>query len=434
MITSVSLLILVVLLMLGVPVPFAFLGSVTWIIFSGGYDPSFLLPYGFSKMNSIVILAIPLFIMGGGLINRSHVGDKLVSLVELFVGHIKGGLGIIAIVSCAVFGSITGSACATLSAIGSIMFPRLENSGYPVGHSAAILANASVLGMLIPPSSIMILYAWVGQTSVLACFLSSVIPGVMLMILMSIVNVVLLRKNANIKYAEKRSLAGFKTELVKRTRAGFPALTMPFLVLGGIYGGFVTPTEAAALAVIYVLPIGFFVYKKLTVKDVILELRESVVTTGAIMLMLYCIMMLSRLYIMEGLPGQIMDVLTSITENKYMLMVMINVFMIVIGMLMDDVSAVLLSTPILLPVVTQLGVDPVHFAAVVGVNLGLGNVTPPTAPLLYLSGQISGARIDQSMRTTLYLILFAWLPTLVLTTYIPDLALWLPRLLLGTRF
>jgi len=264
MTTVISLLILFSCLLIGIPVAFAFLASVTFLIGFGGYDPSFLLPYGFSKMNTVVILAIPLFIIAGGLINKSKVGDKLVSLVELFVGRIKGGLGAVAIVSCAVFGSITGSACATLSAIGSIMFPRLDQAGYPRGHSAAIMANASVLGMLIPPSSIMILYAWVGQTSVLACFLSSVIPGIILTILMSLVNMWMLKDNKNLILEPKMSKKEFQSELLKRTGSGIPALTMPVLVLGGIYGGFVTPTEAAAVSVLYTLPIGSLIYKGLS--------------------------------------------------------------------------------------------------------------------------------------------------------------------------
>ena len=316
MITVISLIILVAALIIGIPVPFAFLATVTYLIFTGGYDPSFLLPYGFSKMNTVVILAIPLFIIAGGLINKSKVGDKLVSLVELFVGRIKGGLGAVAIVSCAVFGSITGSACATLSAIGSIMFPRLEKAGYPIGHSAAIMANASVLGMLIPPSSIMILYAWVGQTSVLACFLSSFIPGIILTILMCIVNMVLLRKNTDLVLEPKMDGKEFQKQLLTRTGKGIPALTMPILVLGGIYGGFVTPTEAAAVSVLYTLPIGFLIYKGLTWRGVAEVLKESAVTTGAIMIMLYTIMLLSRLYIMEDLPGIIMSFLTSISRQQ----------------------------------------------------------------------------------------------------------------------
>jgi TRAP-type C4-dicarboxylate transport system permease large subunit len=161
---------------------------------------------------------------------------------------------------------------------------------------------------------------------------------------------------------------------------------------------------------------------------------ESALTTGVIMVMLYTVMILSRLYIMEDLPGIIMDGLTSLSDNRYVLLLLINVFMVIIGMLMDDVSAVLLSTPMLLPLAVELGLSPIHFAAVVGVNLGMGNVTPPTAPLLYLSGQLNGARINETLGPTLYLLAFAWLPTLLLTTFVPDLALWLPRLILGGNF
>jgi tripartite ATP-independent transporter DctM subunit len=293
------------------------------------------------------------------------------------------------------------------------------------------MANSSVLGMLIPPSSIMILYAWVGQTSVLACFLATFVPGIILTVLMCLVNICLLRKNKEIQVQAKLDGPTFQKELKLRTGRAIPALTMPFLVLGGIYGGFVTPTEAAALSVLYALPIGFFIYKGLSLKGVVEVLLQSALTTGVIMVMLYTVMILSRLYIMEDVPGIIMGGLTSLTENHYVLLLILNLFMILIGMLMDDVSAVLLCTPMLLPLAMELGLSPIHFAAVVGVNLGLGNVTPPTAPLLYLSGQLNGARIDQTLRPTLNLIAFAWVPTLLLTTFVPELALWLPNLLLG---
>jgi tripartite ATP-independent transporter DctM subunit len=277
----------------------------------------------------------------------------------------------------------------------------------------------------------MILYAWVGQTSVLACFLATLVPGIILTTLMCIVNIWLLRHNRDIHLQEKLDGPTYRQQLKLRTGRAIPALTMPFLVLGGIYGGFVTPTEAAALSVLYALPIGFFIYKGLTLKAMKEVLLQSALTTGVIMVMLYAVMILSRLYVMEDVPGIIMDGLTSLTDNRYVLLLIINLFMILIGMLMDDVSAVLLCTPMLLPLAVQLGLTPIHFAAVVGVNLGLGNVTPPTAPLLYLSGQLNGARIDQTLRPTLYLIVFAWIPTLLVTTFFPELALWLPKMLLG---
>jgi tripartite ATP-independent transporter DctM subunit len=373
-----------------------------------------------------------LFIIAGGLINRAHIGDHLVNLIELFVGRIKGGLGAVTVVACAVFGAITGSSSATLTAIGTIVFPRLEKAGYPLGHSAALMASSAVLGILVPPSALMILYAWVGGQSVLAAFLACVVPAVLLTVLLCAVNMWLLRSNRNLVVPEKLPRGAFVKEVSRRGFVATPALAMPFLILGSIYGGILTPTEAAALSVIYAVPVGFLIYRKLTIKGAVEVLLEAAATTGIIMVMLFAVMMLSRLYIMEDVPSQIMAALTTVSDNPVIILIMINLFMVIIGMLMDDVSAVLLATPTLLPLVVQLHVDPIQFAAIVGVNLGMGNITPPTAPLLYLSGQLNGARINQTMHPTLCMIGFAWLPTLVLTTYVPEISLWLPHLVFGT--
>jgi len=364
---------------------------------------------------------------------RGNIGEKLIDVVDLFVGRIRGGLGAVAVVSCAVFGSITGSCCATLSCIGSIMFPRLEKAGYSKGYAAALLANASVLGILIPPSAIMILYSWVGGQSVLACFLATVIPGVILTILFAAINMWMQRKNPDLVLAEPFAPGEFSALVRKRTTRALPALFLPVLVLGGIYGGFMTPTEAAALATVYAVPVGFFVYKGLNGREFLKVLVESATTTGVIMVMLYSVMILSRLYIMEDLPGELLALLQSVTSSKVGILLMVNVFMVVMGMLMDDVSAVMLCTPILLPVVTAIGVHPIHFAAILGVNLGMGNITPPTAPVLYLSGRLNGAAVNGMLYPTLVLICFGWLPVLLLTTFFPDLSLLLPRMILGIR-
>jgi tripartite ATP-independent transporter DctM subunit len=428
-----ALLLLILALILGIPVPFAFLASTVYIVTVGGYDPSFLLSSGYSKMSTVVLLAIPLFIMAGGIMERGNIGQKLIDLVELFVGRIKGGLGAVAVVSCAVFGSITGSACATLSCIGSIMFPRLEKAGYPRGHCAALLANSAILGILIPPSAIMILYSWVGGQSVLACFLATVLPGVLLTIIFALLNMWMLKDNTTIVVAPRIEPAEFRRRLGKSTKLAIPALFLPVLVLGSIYGGLMTPTEAAAASVLYAIPVGMFVYRGLTLKSLGQVLIESGTTTGVVMVMLYSVMILSRLYIMEDLPGELLRLLGSITSSKVGILLMLNVFMVVLGMLMDDVSAVMLATPILLPIAQHIGVDPIHFAAILGVNLGMGNITPPCAPVLYLSGRLNGAAANESMMPTLKMIAFGWIPVLLVTTYWPDFSLFLPRLVLGAN-
>ncbi|MGC9372165.1 MAG: TRAP transporter large permease [Thermovirgaceae bacterium] len=431
---TIALLLIIVTLLLGLPVPFCFMLSTTFMVVTQGYDPSFLLPYGFSQMSSIVLLAIPLFIMVGGMMDKGGIGTSLVNFVDVVIGRIKGGLGVVAVVSCAVFGSISGSCAATLSCIGSIMFPRLRENGYPMGHSAALVSCAAPLGLLIPPSSQMILYAWVGQQSVLACFLATVGPGIVLTILLSSLNLIMLRKDPNIHVIPPMTTGEKMNLLGKRGKKAAPALFMPFIVLGGIYGGIMTPTEAAAVAVLYSIPVGFYIYRGLNRNNFIQVVVETATTTGVVMLMMYCIMMLSRIYVQERLPDLIMGVLTSVSANKYVILFMLNIFMIIIGMIMDDVSAMLLCTPILLPVVTQLGVSPIHFAAIIGTNLGLGNVTPPTAPTLYFGGRMAKTPVSQMMKPAMIFIIFAWLPTLLAVTYMPELALWLPRLVLGGRF
>jgi len=426
----ISFLLLFIALFIGIPVPFAFFASVVFLVIFRGYDPGFLLPYSYSKMSALVLLAIPLFIIAGGLIEKGKIGEKLIDLVDILVGKIRGGLGVVMVVSCAIFGSVTGSAAATETVIGTIMLPRLEHAGYPKAWSASLLASSSVLGMLIPPSSIMILYAWIGNQSVLACFLSSIIPGIIMTILLSLINILWLR-NKNIKIKENTGSKVFIKEFGKKIYIAFPALLLPVIVLGGIYGGIMTPTEAAAIAVLYAIPVGLFIYKGLNARIIFNSIISSANNTGIIMVMLFSIMMLSRLYIMEDLPGTILGFFESISSNKYIILIMVNFFLIIIGMLMDDVSAVLLATPLFIPIILQLGVNPIQFAAIIGVNLGLGNITPPCAPLLYLSVGLANTSANEVLYPTFIVIIFAWIPTLILTTYVPELSLFLPRLLLG---
>lgn len=431
----IALSILIGFLILGIPVVFAFLAATLFLVISLGYDPSFLLPYGYSQLSSSVLLAIPLFIISGKLMEYGGIGKVIIGWTEILVGKVKGGLGIVSIIACAIFGSVSGSAMAALSTIGSIMFGRLSERGYPRGFSAALISNASVLGLLIPPSGIMILYAWLSNQSVLASFLSTIIPGIILMIFMSIFNFIYLRnidlkptlRNDSfyqLKFDEKVKKFGVKTIVA------VPGLIMPVIILGGIYGGIMTVTEAAAVSALYAIPVGLWIYKGLKGGDFKKVFIDAATTTGIIMVMVFAIMILSRIYVMEDIPGLITNLLFSITENTILLMIMINIFMIIIGMLMDDVSGVLLTTPILLPVVTNLGLDPIHFAAILAVNLGMGNITPPTAPLLYFGGQLAKAPINEMLKPTLLIILFAWLPTLLIVTYIPEVSLFLPELLL----
>ena len=417
---------LCVLLVIGVSVPMAFGAVLLLIATFGGHDVSGFMPAGHWKMTSIVLLAIPLFILAGAIMERGKIALPLVQLAELLIGRIKGGLSAASVIASAIFGSISGSAAATLTCIGTIMMPHLKRANYPNGLAGALIVSASPLGLLIPPSASQILYAWVTQQSVLKCFLSTVIPGLILVVLLIIVNFGLLRKVTNLKLAIKP--VNFPRELGVRSWKAFPALLMPLFILGGIYGGVMTPTEAAGVAVIYAIPVGFFVYKGLNKENFWAAIKEAGITIGVVMVMVFMVLIVSRFLIFEDIPGLAKTLVFSISDNPIIILLMVNLVMILIGMLMDDISGLLLSAPLLLPIVTSVGMDPIHFAAVLGVNLGMANITPPTAPLLYLGARVTGVSVNEMMKPTLIMIFFAWLPTLMLTTFVPATALWLTEL------
>ena len=429
MIIALTLVVLCAGLILGMPVPFAFGATMIYVAFAGDHDVTTLLPSGHWRMNALVLLAIPLFIMAGGIMERGKIAAPLVTLSEMFVGRIRGGLTAAAVVASAIFGSISGSASATLTCIGSIMLPQLKDARYPRGISAAIIANSAPLGLLIPPSAIQIIYAWVTRQSVLKCFLATIIPGLILVALLIAVNFFLLRKYKDIKTLPPSD--NFARDLQQKTWHAIPAFLMPVIILGGIYGGIMTPTEAAGIAVVYAIPVGFFIYKGLDRTNFVSTIIETATTTGVVMVMFFMVMIVSRLLIFEDIPGIAQDIIFSISENPIILMLMINLVLVLIGMLMDDVSGILLGAPLLFPIVTELGMDPVQFAAVIGVNLGMGNITPPTAPLLYLGARVGRTPINEMMYPTIMMILFAWIPTLLITTYVPEVSLWLPNTLLG---
>ena len=262
-----------------------------------------------------------------------------------------------------------------------MLLPRLRAANYPEGFSASLIANAAPLGLLIPPSSIQIIYAWVTRQSVLKCFLATVMPGLILIILLCALNLVLMARQKRIVVPPPPEK--FSCEAARRGTKAFPALMMPVVILGGIYGGIMTPTEAAGVAVLYAIPVGWFIYRGLNRKTFIEALVESGTTTGVVMVMFFTVMIVSRLLIFEDIPGLAEQLIFSVSANPVVALIMINIVIVIIGMLMDDVSGVLLASPLLLPIAMKLGVDPIHFAAIIGVNLGMGNVTPPTAPLLY---------------------------------------------------
>ena len=423
--------ILVVLLIMGVSVPFSFGAATVVLQMIYNFNPVALLTTSFGKIQSVTLLAIPMFVLAGGVMEKGKIGRALINFVDAFLGRFRGGLAIVTCVTSAIFGSICGSGAATLSCVGSIIAPRAKEKQYPTHIIAAIACCASPLGLLIPPSGAQILIAWTMNISVLSCFLSTVVPGIMLTILLSIGSWILLKNDKNIIYDEKLPPKEKLADTGRRTVHAIPALFMPFIILGGIYSGAMTATESAGIAVLYAIPVAMFIYKGFKLKELMSIVKDTAISTGVVMCMVAIISMLSRILTQLQIPQTIATALISVSDNKNVILLMLNIFMIILGMIMDDTSGILLAAPILFPIATSLGLSPYHFAAIMGVNLGMGCITPPTAPFLYLSSRVFKTSSAKEIKPMLFLILFAYLPTLIVTTYVPQFSLWLPTLIMG---
>ena len=425
--------ILCLFLIIGVPVPLCFAAAVLFLYLTGDFSSSgFLVSAGYSQMSSIILLAIPLYIIAGNIMSKGGIATRLIALAEVTVGRFTGGLGIVVIFSTAIFGAISGMASSAVAAIGSIMIPRMVERGYDKGYAASLVSCSAVLALLIPPSASMILYGWISGTSIIASFLAPIIPAILLISLFIFWNYILTRKmNIKSNTYETQSFSAWGNEVKVKTKKAALGLFMPLIILGCIYGGITTPTEAAAIAVLYAIPLSIYIYKEMNYKQLYTVLWESGKITGILLVLVFFASMLSRMFTMENVPQLLLESFTTISENKILVLLLVNVFLLMVGMFMDDVSGILLATPMLMPVMHGLDVDSVQFAAIIATNLGMGLITPPTAPILYLGGHIGKASLKSMLSPTFYFLFGAYLPVVLFTTFVPEASLLLPRLILG---
>ena len=421
----------VILLLSEMPIAFAFgIGALVFGLASGS-DISFLIPFAYQTTSSFALLALPLFVMAGTIMAEGGMSERLLAFVNALVGRLKGGLGAVTIVTCALFGAISGSSSAAIAAIGSIMIPRMVREGYPPGHATALVACSSVLALMIPPSIPMIVFAVTGGISVGAAFLSTIIPGVLLTVVYVGLNFLFLRKVKTITVEERVPVRVAVRRVGTTGTKAFWALLLPVFILGSIYSGIATPTEAAAIAFVYTVLVGFVFYRGLTLRNFPKAIGRAAVTTGSIIAVLFFLFVMSRAMVLEQVPKDVADALIALTENRIFVLLMINLILLLIGMIVDDVSGSVLAAIVLLPVATKIGVHPIHFAAIVGTNLGLGNVSPPCAPMLYMAAGISKLSLDKYVVPTMKLLCLGHLPMVLIVTFIPDLSLALPRLVMG---
>ncbi len=423
----IGLTLLVILIIGGVPVAMSFGAMALYFIIAFDVSSAMLMPTAFSQVKSVVLLSIPFFILIGNLMSSGGLAARLIAFVNSIAGYMRGGLGAVAVIACALFGSIAGSCSAALAAIGTIIIPQMEKSGYPRNYSTALVACSSILGQLIPPSISGILYAMLTYQSIPGCWLATVGPGILTIILFCIINFVVTRKMPLVVPPPLPPVERVK-EFAFSTKKASLALMLPVLLLGSIYGGFATPTEAACLAVIYVILISRYAHREIGWGGIGGSVIKAASTTGSLVLMLFFIMINTRILVFEKLPKQMAEAILEISTNKIVIMLAINCFLLMIGMIMDDISGTVLAASLLFPVVQELGIHPLHFAAILGVNLGMGNVTPPTAPILYLAGHISGCRVADYLRYALIFMFFGLVPVIIATTYWPGLSLFLPGL------
>lgn len=469
-----------ILLVIGVPIAFSIgISGILTMLVSIDMIPALTT---FSQrmgtgLNSFALLAIPFFILAGNIMNSGGIAIRLIDFARVLVGGIPGGVAIVNVMANMLFGAISGSAAASASAIGSIMQPEMKKEGYPENFSAAVNITSATTGLSIPPSNILIVYSLAsGGVSITALFLAGYMPGILtgLGIIITAVTM-LIYKKSGMKAALKAlgivalivialilvfqgitfskatfssgvnriflyiALVAFVVWAVIKTvnnkekaKAGtkkfldaIPSLMMLVIVIGGIVAGFFTATEASAIAVLYSLILAF-IYRQVSFNDLPAIILRSVKTTGIVMLLVATCLGLSWIMAYENIPQNVSEGLLALTSNPFMILLIINMLLLFVGVFMDMTPAVLIFTPIFLPIVTSIGVDPIHFGIIMVLNLSVGLCTPPVGSVLFIGCSVAGLSIDKVLKPLLPMFL-AMVIVLLLVTYIPEISLWLPR-------
>lgn len=411
--------------MIGFPVAFSFgMGSLVSCK-TLGLDTAMLTSVAYTAIDSFPLMAIPFFMLAGELMTIGGLSKRLVDFAALFVAKIRGGLTHVVVISCVLFGALSGSSVATVAAIGSIMVNEMHLKGYNKKFSTALIAASGFIGILVPPSIPGILYAVATGASVGAVFLATLMPGLLIALSFLIINFFVGPKYIDLKLASSDNK---EKEIKKILINSIPALIMPLLVLGGIYGGVFTPTEAAAVACVYALIVGFLI-KILKVEHLFRVFKVSGVSTAVILILISMVAMMGRIFTIIQLPGIIADAVFSITTNRYVILFLINITFLIVGMLVETNTALLIIAPIFMPLMKQIGVDPLQFGAILITNLGIGLITPPFAANIFVASRVSGESFTDIVKY-IWPYLFASLIVLMLVTYIPEVSLYFPKLIL----
>ncbi len=413
------------LLILGVPIAII-LGIATTIslIFFTGTPLYIITQQLFNALDKFILLAIPFFILAGSIMARGGIAKRLIAFVNALVGWFPGGLAMAGIVGCIFFAAISGSSPATVVAIGSIMIPALIESGYGKNFSLGVITVSGSLGIIIPPSIPMILYCLVMNVSVAKMFMAGILPGLMIGLALMAYTWTIAKKN------NWKSEACFSfSEIIRTAREGIWALILPFIVLGGIYTGIFTPTEAAAVCVVYALFVEIFIHKEFKIKDITTICQDSAVLSACLLFILSCAMTFIWLLTAEQIPQQLADIIIFHIHNAWMFLLTVNILFFVVGCFMDDVSAMLILAPLFLETLDRYGINLVHFGVVMVLNIEMGMLTPPFGLNLFVASGITGEPLVNIAKGVLPF-LAIMIACLLIVTYVPWISLVLPDLFL----
>jgi tripartite ATP-independent transporter DctM subunit len=369
-------------------------------------------------------LALPFFLLAGDIMNKVGLTGRLINFSDIFFGRFRGGLAQVNIVSSIIFGGMSGAAMADMAALGSIFIPSMTKEGYDKNFSTAVTVASSIISPIIPPSIIMVIYGSLMGVSIAGLFAAGIVPGLMIGISLMIITRIISGRRNYPKHTERVTLS----RLYRSTKGAIWALLMPVIILGGILGGFVTPTEAAAVAVGYAIFLGFVVYRNISIKDLYKLLFNGSMMMGIISLIMCSATVVAWILTNERIPEMVAELFLSITENKYLILLMINILLIAVGMFMDMTVSLIILSPILAPLAIDLGMHPLHFGIMMCINLNIALMTPPMGGCLFMAMVISRLSLVQIVKA-LWPFIVVEIFVLFLIIYIPGLTMFVPRLL-----
>ncbi len=411
-------------LIISAPIFFSLALSALALLWNKGMlVPQLVVQRMFAGVDSFPMMAIPFFMLAGALMDTGGISTRLVRFSNYLVGWIQGGLAHVVIVASCFFAGITGSAVADASAIGSTLIPLMKKRGFPVLFSATVVAAAGVVGPIIPPSIPMVIYGVMAGVSIGALFMGGFIPGIMIGLGLMAVVYVQAKKHGYPREAVRPTVR----EFIEAAISAFGAILMPLIILGGIFGGVFTATEAAVVATIYAFLMGKFVYRELAWGQMPEILYKAGLSTAMILIIVGVANLVGYIMAVERIPMMVADLFLGITTNKWVMMLLINILLLIVGCFIDGASALIIFTPVLLPLIYKLGIDPIYFGVVITVNLMIGTITPPVGLCLYVACGIADVRLEQISRTIIPFLIIE-VVVLFLITYIPELIMFVPHL------